>query len=75
MLSASGDENEGGVTSFVLEFGDEGIDLFESVVDEIDVVGGVDNFLLNEFSVGNGVIIHSSVGVHDAGEFSDSGVG
>ena len=75
VLSASGDENEGCITSFVLEFSNKSVDLFESVVDEINVVGGVDNFLFNEFSVGNSVIIHSSVGVHDAGKFSDSGIG
>merc|ERR1739848_293257 len=53
-------------------FSDESGDLLESVVDEINVVGGVDNFLFNELSVGDGSIVDTSVGVHDGGEVTNS---
>jgi hypothetical protein len=72
VFSASGDEDERGIASFILELGDEGVDLVESVVDEVDVVSGVDDFLLNEFSVGDGSIVDTSVGVHDSGEVTNS---
>jgi len=72
VLSASGHEDEGGITSLILEFSNEGGDLLESVVDEVDVVGGVDDLLLNEFSVGNGGVVDTSVGVHDGGEVTNS---
>jgi len=72
VLTASGDEDEGGIASLILELGDEGGDLLESVVDEIDVVGGVDDLLLNELSVGNSGIVDTSVGVHDGGKVTNS---
>ena len=72
MFSASGHEDEGSITSLILELSNEFGDLGESVVDETDVVGGVDNLLLNELSVGNSGIIDTSVGVHDGGEVTDS---
>jgi len=72
VFSASGDENERSVTSFILKFSNKSGDLVESVVDEIDVVSGVDNFLFNEFSVGDGSIIDTSVGVHDGGKVTNS---
>jgi len=72
MFSASGDENKRGITSFILKFGNESINLSKSVVDEINVVSGVDNFLFNKFSVSNSSIIDTSVGVHDGGEVTNS---
>jgi hypothetical protein len=72
VLSDSGDEDKGGITSLILELSNEGGDLVESVVDEIDVVGGVNNLLLNELSVGNSGIVDTSVGVHDGSEVTDS---
>jgi len=73
VLSDSGDEDKGGITSLILELSNEGGDLLESVVDEIDVVLGVDDLLLNELSVGNSGIVDTSVGVHDGSEVTDSG--
>lgn len=72
MFSGSGDKDQGSITSLILELSNEGSDLNESVVDEIDVVSGVDNLLLNELSVGNSGIIDTSVGVHDGGEVTNS---
>jgi len=72
VLSDSGDEDKGGITSLILELSNEGGDLGESVVDEIDVVLGVDDLLLNELSVGNSGIVDTSVGVHDGSEVTDS---
>jgi len=72
VFSASGNENKRGVTSFVLEFSDKSGDLFESVVDESDIVGSVDNFLFDKFSVSNGSIVDTSVGVHDGSEVTNS---
>lgn len=72
MFSASGDEDEGSITSLILEFSNKSGDLLESVVDEIDVVLGVDHLLLNEFSVGNSSIVDTTVGVHDGGEVTNS---
>lgn len=72
MFSASGDEDEGSITSLILEFSNESGDLLESVVDEIDIVGGVNDLLLNKFSVGNSSIVDTTVGVHDGGEVTDS---
>jgi hypothetical protein len=72
VLSDSGDEDKGSITSLILELSNEGGDLGESVVDEVDVVGGVNHLLLDELSVGNSSIIDTSVGVHDGGEVTDS---
>lgn len=67
MFSDSGNEYERGITSFILKFGHKGSNLFESEVDEIDVVGSVNNFGFNVFSVGDSVIIDTVIGVHDEG--------
>ena len=67
VLPAPGDKDKRRLTSFILKADDQFMNLLESVVDEVNVVGGVDNFLLNEFSVGNGLVVHESVGVLDSG--------
>lgn len=72
MFSDSGYENERSITSFILKFSHKGSNLFESEVDEIDVVSGVYNFSFDVFSVGDGVIINTVVGIHNKGEVSDS---
>jgi hypothetical protein len=71
MFSDSGDEEEGSITSLVVEFFDEVFDFMESVLNILYIVMSIVNFLLDEFSVGNSVIVDISVGVHDLGQGTD----
>jgi len=68
MFSGSSNENERGITSFIVEFFNEIFNFMESVINISNIVMRINNFLLYEFSVGNSIIIDISIGVHNGGE-------
>jgi len=71
MFSDSGDEDEGSITSFVVKFFNQIFDFMESVLNILYIVMSIVNFLLDEFSVSDSVIVDISVGVHDLGQGTD----
>ena len=72
MFSDSAYKYKRGVTSFVLEFFNKVFNLSKSHVDIFDIISGVDDFSFDEFSVFDGVIINTFVGIHNSSEFGNS---